>query len=92
MPEPTSYLCPTPQALSARIRAERARLGLSQREAAAILGLTKSSYRAHEDGKHLVRLPALFALVEALEMDPRALLPELFAAVDRKRAMRPAAS
>ncbi len=87
MPSLPSYLCPTPAILSARITAERTRLGLSQRRAAAILGIKQQSYLQYEQGLCHPQLPTLFALVEALGMDPRALLPEWFAAVDRPTAM-----
>ena len=86
MPDLPSYLCPSPLAVAARIKSERARLGLTQRQAAAILGVAQASYRQYEGGVSLPRLDTLFALVEALGMDPRALLPEWFAAVDRAAA------
>lgn len=85
MPDLPSYLCPSPAALSARIKAERARLGLTQRQAASILGVGLKTYQRFEGGLTHPLLTTFFALIEALEMEPRALLPELFAAVDRAK-------
>jgi transcriptional regulator with XRE-family HTH domain len=87
VPDIASYICPTPKAVSARIKSERARLGLTQRQAAEILGVAQQTYQQWEAARTLPTLPTLFGLVEALGMDPRALLPEWFAAVDRPRAM-----
>jgi transcriptional regulator with XRE-family HTH domain len=80
-----SYLCPSPELLSLRITAERKRLELTQRQAASILGVGLKTYQRFEFGTTHPRLSTFFALIEALEMEPKALLPELFAAVDRAK-------
>lgn len=74
--------CPSPATLAARIASERRRLGLTQRGAAAVLGVSQSTYRDYESAAGLISLPTLFALVTGPGMDPRALLPELFAVAD----------
>jgi len=78
---------PDPAALAARIRAERERLGLSVREAAALAGFLPSTYAALE-GRPNPTIKTLAALVAAgwrLE----AIVPELLAAVTpRHRPVR----
>lgn len=68
---------PSTAALGVRVRGERERLGLSQREAARLLHLSQASYQQIEAVTTL-QYGVLLALVRDVGMDPRALAPELF--------------
>jgi transcriptional regulator with XRE-family HTH domain len=68
---------PSTAILSARIRAERERLGVGEREAARKLGVSQASYRQMERSC-TVQYGVLLALVRDVGMDPQALAPELF--------------
>ena len=50
---------PGPGVIAARIKAERERIGLTQRAAAALLGITQSSYKQYE----CVTNPRLMTLI-----------------------------
>lgn len=79
-----SNLWPDPEALSARIRSERERLGLTQREIAEKLGVSQVTYHRFESGANLPQLGTVFKLADA-GMDPLTLLPELFGALKAAR-------
>lgn len=50
---------------AARVRQERSRLGLSQEQAAELLGVSRGSYKQYEDGGREPRLSTLAKLVQA---------------------------
>jgi transcriptional regulator with XRE-family HTH domain len=68
---------PLPSVVADRIKAERHRLGLSQPQMAARLGVSRASYKNIE----CVANPMLSTLValKTAGMDLRAIAPELFA-------------
>lgn len=75
-----------PLEVAARIRAERVRLGLSQAEAAARLGVVRNSYRQLERQAN-PRLDTLQALVR-LGMRVQAIAPELLEVVEPSKTGR----
>jgi transcriptional regulator with XRE-family HTH domain len=70
--------CPSPEVFAIRIKAERQRLGLTERAAAGLLAIDQTSYRRYESGTSLPRTDRLYALY-AIGMDPRVIQAELFA-------------
>jgi transcriptional regulator with XRE-family HTH domain len=66
---------PSAEDLAERIRAERIRLGLTQREAAERLGVSRSTYRQLETAANPTAI-TLVGLVRVLGMRPEVLLPE----------------
>lgn len=54
-----------PDDLPARIRSERQRLGLSQREAAELLGMARGTYQQLEDSDRDIRVSTLRRLLKA---------------------------
>ena len=78
MPRLASRYGPSPAVLASRIRAERIRLGLTQEAAAARLGIHRGTYSQLEEAAN-PQASTLIGLVQAVGMDPRALVPELFA-------------
>lgn len=80
---------PSTALLASRIKAERERLGLSQRDVAQRLAIAPASYRQME---HVVTLQygVLLALVK-IGMDPRVLAKELFAEAEATPTAAPPA-
>lgn len=68
-----------PTEIARRIRSERERLGLTQAACAELLGLTNRQGYATLETVANPQLATLVALVKVLGMDPRALVPEVFA-------------
>lgn len=68
--------------LAARVRSRRAELDISQQEAAALAGLTRSSLASIETGRQSVMLHQLYGLARALGTSPEALLPAFEAATE----------
>ena len=81
---------PSTALLASRIKAERERLGLSQRDVAQRLAIAPASYRQME---HVVTLQygVLLALVK-IGMNPRVLAEELFAEAEAEPATTPTAA
>jgi len=63
--------------MAARIARERHRLGLTQVEAARLLGLSRGYYKSLEKSAN-PQYRTLVALVTVLGMDPRAIMTEVF--------------
>lgn len=63
------------QDLALRVRDRRAELNMSQQQAAALAGLTRSSLASIETGRQCVMLHQLYGLARALGTSPEALLP-----------------
>jgi transcriptional regulator with XRE-family HTH domain len=57
------------------VRARRKKVGLSQERLADLIGLTRTSITNIEKGRQRIPLDVLFALGEALKVDPRDILP-----------------
>lgn len=77
MPRLLQRFGPRPSEVAARIRAERERLGISQYEAARLLGVARGTYCQLETTAN-PQLSTLIALAEALGADLHAIAPELF--------------
>lgn len=73
----SSHFGPSTSTVAARLIAERQRLGLSQEEAAAKLGMARGSYKSYEQTAN-PQLLRLIDFVRVLGMDLRAIAPELF--------------
>lgn len=61
-----------------RVRAARKAAGLSQREAAARLGVSQAWLSAVETGRRVPSWTRLVALVVTLGLDPKLVAPEFF--------------
>jgi transcriptional regulator with XRE-family HTH domain len=77
MPRFRSEFGPSAAVLAHRIRAERLRLGLTQEQMAAKLGVKRVSYKPLESSAN-PGLATVIALVLEGGMDARQLVPELF--------------
>jgi transcriptional regulator with XRE-family HTH domain len=84
MPRLRSDRGPSASTLSARVRAARGQLGLTQEAMAARLGITRGTYKQSEESVTPLYSTVIGLVVEG-GMDPRILCPELVEAIDRAR-------
>lgn len=70
------------QDLAARVRSRRAELNMSQQQAAALAGLTRSALASIETARQSVMLHQLYGIARALGTSPEALLPTFEAAAE----------
>jgi transcriptional regulator with XRE-family HTH domain len=73
--------------VAARLRAERARVNLTMREAAGRAGIHFASVSRYEQGK-LPTLEALYSLAEVYGVEPGVLLPPLASVADVPKSKR----
>jgi DNA-binding XRE family transcriptional regulator len=71
------FAVPSPAEVAGRIRAERERLGITQSDAARMLGIARGTYRQLEVEAN-PQLGTLFELVTRVGMDFKNIAPELF--------------
>jgi transcriptional regulator with XRE-family HTH domain len=65
------------QVVGSKIREQRVKLGLTQEELAAQVGLSRSSITNVEQGRQTILLHQFLEIAQALEISPQALFPEL---------------
>jgi transcriptional regulator with XRE-family HTH domain len=68
--------------VASRLRAERARLNLTLREAGDRSGVHYVSISRYEQGNHLPTVEALYRLAEAYGVEPGILLPPMASVAD----------
>lgn len=75
--------------LGKAIKIQRIKVGISQKEIAAALGITAPAYSNYEAGRRNISVETLMAISNALDVPVESLIPDTDTAADTEEANKP---